>query len=215
MELKNKIVSFLGDSITQGVGVADLENRYDNRLQKRFGFVRRNYGLSGTRLAYQSTPTLADPQFDLYFPGRAQPLPTDNDLIVVFGGTNDYGHGRAPFGNFEDRTPETYCGAIRYLIKILKPKTKKLVFMTPISRKECNTHPAYLSPDKKMFGEYIDAMIKICAEEGVDVFDLFRAGPDATVPEVCEKYFPDGLHPNDDGHEVIAKLLGDYLENLE
>lgn len=215
MELKNKTVAFLGDSITQGVGVTNLENRYDNRLQKRFDFTRRNYGLSGTRLAYQSTPTLDNPQFDLYFPGRAQPIPEDNDLIVVFGGTNDYGHGRAPFGTFDDKTPTTYCGAIRFLIKILKPKTKKLVFMTPCSRKEGNTHPAFLSPDKKMFNEYIDMMIEICKDEGIDVFDLYRAGPDATIPEICTKYFPDGLHPNDDGHEVIAKLLGDYLENLK
>ncbi len=215
MELKNKVIAFLGDSITQGVGVTNIENKYDIRLQKRFDFKRRNYGLSGTRLAYQSTPTLDNPQFDLYFAGRAQPIPEDNDLIVVFGGTNDYGHGRALFGTFENKTPETYCGAIRFLIKILKPKTKRLVFMTPMSRKECDTHPAYLSPDKKMFIEYIDAMIKICADEGVEVFDLFREGPDATDPEVCAKYFPDGLHPNDDGHEIIAKLLGDYLENLE
>lgn len=214
MELKNKTVTFLGDSITEGVGVADIENRYDNRLQRRFGFVRRNYGLSGTRIAYQSTPSLDNPQFDLYFCGRAETIPEGSDLLVVFGGTNDYGHGRAPFGTLEDKTPETYCGAVRFLIGMLKKKAKRVVFMTPCSRRECDTHPAYLSPDKRMFTEYIDTMIKICTEEGVDVFDLFRNGPDATDAAVCAKYFPDGLHPNDDGHEVIARLLGDYLEKL-
>ena len=214
MELKDKIVTFLGDSITEGVGVAKIENRDDNRLQKRFGFNLRNRGLSGTRIAYQSTPSLDHPQFDLYFCGRAETIPADSDLMIVFGGTNDFGHGRAPFGTLEDKTPETYCGAVRFLIKILKQKAKRVLFMTPCSRRDATSHLAYQSPDKKTFAEYIDAMIKICTEEGVDVFDLFRAGPDATNPDICAKYFPDGLHPNDDGHEVIASLLGDYLEKL-
>lgn len=214
MILKEKWVTFLGDSITEGVGVSNIENRYDNLLQKRFDFKLRNRGVSGTRIAYQSTPSLDHPQFDLYFCGRAETIPADNELILVFGGTNDFGHGRAPFGTFEDKTPDTYCGAVRFLIKILKQKSKRIVFMTPATRRDYKDHVAYQSPDKKTFTEYVDAMIKICGEEGVDVFDLFRNGPDASDPVICEKYFPDGLHPNDEGHKVIAKLLGDYLENL-
>ena len=36
MELKNKIICFLGDSITEGVGVEDCENcRYDRRILKK------------------------------------------------------------------------------------------------------------------------------------------------------------------------------------
>lgn len=31
MELKGKIIDFLGDSITEGVGVSDLKNRSDCR----------------------------------------------------------------------------------------------------------------------------------------------------------------------------------------
>ena len=35
MELQGKIIHFLGDSITEGAGVADIvNNRYDNRLKK-------------------------------------------------------------------------------------------------------------------------------------------------------------------------------------
>ena len=36
MELKEKIVSFLGDSITEGVGVENCtEKRYDNIIKKK------------------------------------------------------------------------------------------------------------------------------------------------------------------------------------
>ena len=45
MELEGKKVNFLGDSITQGVGVEKAENLYVNRLKEECRFaVVRNYG---------------------------------------------------------------------------------------------------------------------------------------------------------------------------
>ena len=44
----------------------------------------------------------------------------DVDAVVVFGGTNDYGHGDAKFGNIDDECVNTYCGAINSLITKLK-----------------------------------------------------------------------------------------------
>ena len=38
MELNGKIIDFLGESITEGVGVSNREeNRYDNRLKAKYG----------------------------------------------------------------------------------------------------------------------------------------------------------------------------------
>ena len=58
MELKGKIIDFLGDSITEGVGVTDRENnRYDNILKRRYDLKAvYNYGVGGSRLAHQSKP---------------------------------------------------------------------------------------------------------------------------------------------------------------
>ena len=55
MELNNKIISFLGDSITEGSGVVDKENnRYDMRLKKMYNLKEvYNYGIGGTRIAPQ------------------------------------------------------------------------------------------------------------------------------------------------------------------
>ena len=54
MELKGKIIDFLGDSITEGVGVTDRENnRYDNILKRQFGLkATYNYGIGGTRIVF-------------------------------------------------------------------------------------------------------------------------------------------------------------------
>ncbi len=55
MVLYNKKVNFLGDSITEGSGVSDIENcRYDNRLKATYFLTTNNYGIGGTRLAHQT-----------------------------------------------------------------------------------------------------------------------------------------------------------------
>ncbi len=72
MELKNKTINFLGDSITEGVGVSDIKNsRYDNRLKEMLELKKvNNYGMGGTRIAHQSVPS-EEPRYDLCFCGRA------------------------------------------------------------------------------------------------------------------------------------------------
>lgn len=34
------------------------------------------------------------------------------DIVVVYGGVNDYAHGDAPIGTPEDTTPSTFYGAV-------------------------------------------------------------------------------------------------------
>ena len=43
------------------------------------------------------------------------------DAVVVFGGTNDFGHGDAPLGKPSDRDPSTFYGACHYLMNGLHP----------------------------------------------------------------------------------------------
>ena len=58
MILEGKRVAFLGDSITEGTGVSDQNNRYDNVLKRECGLGETfNYGIGGTRLAHQMVPS--------------------------------------------------------------------------------------------------------------------------------------------------------------
>lgn len=62
MDLQGKVINFLGDSITQGYGTTGPEFRYDTLLRKACGLkAANNYGLGGTRIAYQHVPTAEDP----------------------------------------------------------------------------------------------------------------------------------------------------------
>ena len=133
----------------------------------------------------------------------------DADVVVIFGGTNDYGHGDSSFGNVdsEDENVYTFCGAVNSLISALKrdfPKAE-LVFMTPLHRKdEDEPRRAGGAP----LAEYAHALRVICARRGVKVIDLFAMNPlDAADPELI----PDGVHPSDAGHAVLAQIVGQAL----
>ena len=53
MELKNKKVLFLGDSITEGTGASSPETCYVSVFGKISGAEVKNYGIGGTRIARQ------------------------------------------------------------------------------------------------------------------------------------------------------------------
>ena len=41
-----------------------------------------------------------------------------------------------------------------------------------------------------------------------------NSGLNPSIPNIKSTYFPDGLHPNEKGHERIASIMCDYLENI-
>lgn len=224
MELKGKIINFLGDSITAGAGVTDIENnRYDNVMKKIYGLAAvHNYGIGGTRLAYQTKPS-DEPCFDLCFCGRAYFLDRDADIIVVYGGVNDYLHGDAPIGKIGDTTPATFCGAVRFLMNFLKTEypDKAIVFMSPariyfdgMDGSVVSHHPNKREGALPLLG-YTAIIKETAALFDIPVLDLYEElGLDPTIPEIKEKYTIDGLHFNDAGHHFIAKRLGEFLLSL-
>ena len=224
MELKGKIINFLGDSITEGAGVSDIANcRYDNVIHREYGLAaHNNYGIGGTRLAYQSVPS-DKPAHDLYFLGRAHKMAKNADVVVVYGGVNDYIHGDAYFGTMEDTAPTTFCGAVYALMDFLTTQyaEKTVVFMTPahmcyggVSDREVSPR-SVKKPDAKPLQAYVDVIKARGAEFGIPVLDLFeKLGLDPNDEEQRSTYTVDGLHFNDAGHTFLAKALGEFLLSL-
>jgi lysophospholipase L1-like esterase len=224
MNLTGKKIAFLGDSITEGAGVADLQNnRYDNVLARLCNMtVVVSDGIGGTRLAHQHIPS-EEPKRDLCFCGRGCRLPQDADVVVVYGGVNDYFHGDAPIGKKGDRTPATFYGAVWFLMDHLKQRFegKTVVFMTPA---HCfykgipDTQPSnrpMKQPDALPVLGYVDIIKETGKELGVPVLDLYHElGIDPNREEDRVKYTVDGLHFNDDGHHILARKLKEFLESL-
>lgn len=214
MKLEGAKINFLGDSITEGYGVSNPEKLAWHQLIKRdYGLARaNNYGVSGTRIARRTVPYYATPVYDVTFEMRAEIMDRDVDAVVVFGGVNDYVHGDAHFGdvNSDGEDIYTFCGALNSLISKLKrdfPKAE-LVFMTSLHMTE-EEQPD--TPDGKILADYVQAIRTISAKRDVKVIDLFAINPmDCTDTSLV----PDGLHPNDAGHAVMAKVIAEELLKL-
>lgn len=218
MKLEGKTINFLGDSITQGVGTSGDDKIYVNLVKEKLNLkCVRNYGISGTRFARQ-TVSIDDGTFDQDFCMRVDTMDPQADVVVVFGGTNDFGHGDAPFGTFEDRDKSTFCGACHELMTKLINRFPEsvIVFMTPLHRLSESNPSGDIKPEPVgLLEDYVNMIKKTAAYYGIAVLDLFTmSGLQPKVPVIQEKYVPDGLHPNDAGHVILADRLANYLQAL-
>ncbi len=213
MELKGKKVCFLGDSITEGSGASNAKYCFVSQFEKLAKLKKAyNFGIGGTRIAKKRVPSLA-PTHDQDFISRYPTLPDDSDIICVFGGTNDYGHGDAKIGTMESRDPYTFYGACHTLFEGLINKFcgKPIVVFTPLHReneteKDMNGH---------ILKEYVEVIKEVAAYYGLPVLDLYiKSGMQPAVPIVKERLMPDGLHPSDEGHKILAQRVKGFLESL-
>lgn len=219
MKLQGAKINFLGDSITEGCGTSCRAACFTELLKYKYGLTAaRNYGIGGTRIAHQVIPS-EDSVTDRDFCLRVTELDPDADVVVVLGGTNDYGHGDAPFGTPKDRIADTFCGACHELFSALKARfaEAKILVVTPIHRTndESTAGDGRLQSPRPALKEYVRVIRETAQLYGLPVLNLFDSGVlDPNDPEVRENYVPDGLHPNDAGHVILAEQIGTYLEKL-
>lgn len=207
-------INFLGDSITQGASAERPENMYTTLVADYFNAEECNYGIGGTRIARQRKPT-NNPDDDVFM-RRAVKLPTDADFTFVFGGTNDYGHGDAKLGTFEDRDDYTFYGAfhnlVAYMVSVFSKD--KLCFILPIPRFDQDN--PYGDGSKEVpiapMSAYIEAEKEVLSYYGVEYLDLSDKFYIPTMQRDDGNLYADGLHPNPKGHRVLANCLIEYLK---
>ena len=213
MELKGKVVNFLGDSITEGAGATCKENCFCSVLEREFELKSaNNYGIGGTRIARQIVASKIS-KMDKYFASRIEEMDENADAVVVFGGTNDYGHGDAPFGSFGDDTADTFCGSCDVLFRYLTESYagKQLMVMTPLKR-EGENNPRF---DGHVLSDFVEIIKKTAAKYAIPVLDLYNESgicPDVEANKLT--YTADGLHPNDFGHSYLADKVAGFIKSL-
>lgn len=208
----NDRVAFLGDSITYGACLDDVRNSYVNRVVQHFGWIDvTNHSLPGSRIGNYigEDPRKIGPSFLERYPD----MPAEADLVIVFGGTNDFGIGNEPVGGEADQTADTFYGALNLLMEGLKEKysDSRILFLTPLHRKNEKEPNRFTG---SAFLEYIQA-IRVCAcKHQISLLDLYEE----VALQPTEEYYgrmmrQDGIHPNDEGHRLIAEALITYLES--
>ncbi len=200
-------INFLGDSITAG-------NSYVSIIAEKTGAICRNYGVGGSSIAKQINPQNDFETKD--FCSRVNSMDADANLIFVFGGTNDFGHGDAPFGKFSDNTSDTFYGALHTLYSSLIDKYPEsdIIIVTPLHREhEQYSNDLRKCGMKKSLKSYVYAIKEVAEYYSLPILDFYaESGIQPNIPIMKEKYMPDGLHPNHLGHEILAKKMISYLK---
>lgn len=218
MELKGAVINFLGDSITEGYGASTPEMGYVPALAREFGLKRaNNYGIGGTRIARKSV--IGPDPVDRDFCMRYVEMDPNADAVVIFGGTNDYGHGDAPLGDPSDKTPATFWGACRYLMENVSVMFvgKPVVIVTPLHRTDENNPlgDGTRTTSTPPLSRYREIILKCAEEFALPVLDLYAtSGMQPENPVLRERLMPDGLHPSDEGYAIVAHKIGMFLKNL-
>lgn len=218
MELRNKKILFLGDSITEGAGSSAAEKRFSDLVAADTGAVCINCGICGTRIARQTKPS-ENPRRDQDFISRVESMDKDADIVVVFGGTNDWGHGDAQLGEFESRDAYTFYGALHVLYTSLIEKfpAATIVILTPLHR--IGENDRMINPERpnnvRLLKEYVEAIREVAEYYSLPVLDLYKvSGLQPAIPIIKETYMPDGLHPNDAGHRILADKIIAFLKSI-
>ena len=217
---KYHVINVLGDSITEGVGARTPDKAYPVVLSKLTGAVVNNYGLSCSRI----TDVSGGWSNPASFIDRMYNMDKSADLIIVFGGTNDFWYGDCPIGKRTDTCVNTFYGALNTMIPYLKSAhpNADIVFLTPYQQsKDADETHSYKRSTYGNFGtgtlnQYRIAILDRCEYYGVPVLDLYADYELNTVDnrKALEKYgnyLCDGCHLNDAGYNLLARKIYQFI----
>ena len=126
-------------------------------------------------------------------------------VITIFGGVNDYIQS-CTIGNIDSTDTSNFYGALNDFVTTLKNKyanTKKL-FIIPLNMRAgvFSTNSNGTNSIGNTLQQYRDAIIAVCNANNIEYIDLHE---DAELqPDLISS---DGLHPTQDGHELLAAKL--------
>lgn len=210
-----KKIVFLGDSLTYGAGLVEIEGmdreqaRWTHLLCERIGAKEFNYGTTGTAMGAPAENAFLD---------RYSTMEKDADIVIVFGGTNDYWCGIVPMGEYDSTNRDDFCGAMNLLLSGLMERYagKTIIFITPHTQNpDDQTHNSDVA---NIFGctlsDYSDMIKNKCGVLGIRVMDLndyvdFDIGHNDSDKA---QYSYDGCHFNAEGHKEVSKAVYTYLK---
>lgn len=141
----------------------------------------------------------------------APPLDTEADIVVVFGGTNDYSAG-VPIEDVRNNLADIFEFISYY-------SRAKILFCTPLQRYNgadqgfnTNDEGVPINPLGKTLREYCEELISVCVRFSVPICDL---NAEANLNRFnLTRYSSDGLHPNIDGDAYLSKIICKRIKEL-
>ena len=196
----------VGDSLTEVN--SKTTKRYHDYVAEKTGIRVSNMGAGGTGYMNGNASNRA-------FYQRILNVPTDSDVVTIFGSGNDLSF-IADLGTPTDTGTSTICGCINTTIDNLYAvlPTVQLGIVTPTPWE--TSDPADQS---NSMTKYADAIRQICYNRGIPCLDLYHCSNmrpwDATYRTLCySKDGGDGTHPDETGHKIMSSHFMAFLEEL-
>ncbi|MER2040783.1 MAG: SGNH/GDSL hydrolase family protein [Desemzia incerta] len=199
--LHGKKWAFLGDSLS------DYLFSYPHLIAPKYSMRLVNMALSGRSMAKrtEATDTTYPPLISIY-----QEVPTDVDVITIWIGTNDKGSNVA-IGDINSLDETTFFGAYNVMLSWLidnRPNAK-ILLITPMQRSD------ELGQTGIPLIDYGNAVEQLGMKYGKRVLNMYKNSGIYVYSEVVkQKFIPDGLHPNYDGHKnfIAPAIEGAMLQ---
>ena len=203
-------VLVFGDSITQGLW--DINGGWVSRINRLYTeqtITTKNFELPvfiNLGIAGDNSQDLLK-RIDNEIIARSR---NDELAIVIAIGFND---SRVKSGvNFS--SPEEYINNLAEISTIVRKYTDKILFVGLTPCIESRTNPVAWGPTSynnnriRIFNNALQGYCNLNKIAFVDVFDV--------LTEALEKsdILPDGVHPNDNGHQTIAEIVGQSIIGL-
>lgn len=196
-------VSCLGDSITYGNGGSDdgMGNKisYCNYLSDILDCEVINLGIGGT--------AIGDYWDENSFILRWNAIPDDSDIIIIFGGVNDYF-----IGNYGDasKADKTFTGDCYKLFENINNKYINSDIYVVLNFKNESEYwddfvdhdlSKYMELEKQYADEFNFKVINLYESEFLNSNDL----------DIHNEFIPDGIHPNDAGNKILAREIATQI----
>lgn len=211
LDLSGKTINILGDSISS---IDYITPNWWQIIENETGATFNNYAISGTSIT-KITGYSND------FVTRYINMSNDCDMVIVFGGMNDYLHS-AILGQWSNTNDdiETLCGALHTLIQglVTKYPNKHILFINPyrypIDRNvSFNPYTKFENWDKTTattLQNVATAIKSICNYYGVECIDMFNESGFNVLQS--NLYYTDGLHPNAYGHKLLKNIILPHIK---
>jgi lysophospholipase L1-like esterase len=215
---QGKTWNVIGDSITEHN--FRTNKNYHDYIKDKIGCTVNNYGISGTGYF---TPSTSGGTNAIY-----QRISTmaPAELITVFAGTNDWGEVGKTFamGALGDTNGSvSFYGSVDSTLSqlIAKYPTKTIAAFTPLPRSTSWGNTGTNSAGVTL-QQVADAVKYVCNKYSIPCLDLNRNSNSAPWNTDSNNYYftapgnttPDGLHPNDALHQLLADKILPFLNTL-
>lgn len=142
-------------------------------------------------------------------------VPTDSDVVTIFGSGNDLTHGYT-LGDVTDTGTTTICGCINETLDALIDRFPTVQLGVVAPTPWVNFPPSTANNAMEL---YVNALKTICANRSIPFLDLYHCSNlrpwTAEGRAACySKDGVNGVHPDEEGHKLIAPRFKGFLDTL-